>query len=46
MTLNDAPLPPDKAPYWIVFPYDKSPEIGDADHQSWSVWAVDKLTLK
>jgi hypothetical protein len=46
MSLNDAPLPADKAPYWIVFPYDKSPEIGDAAHQSWSAWAIDKLTLK
>jgi hypothetical protein len=44
--MNDAALPEDKAPYWIVFPYDRSPEMNDADHQSWSVWAVTKLTVQ
>jgi hypothetical protein len=44
--MNDAALPEDKAPFWIVFPYDRSPEMNDEDHQSWSVWAVTKLTVK
>jgi hypothetical protein len=44
--MNDAALPEDKAPYWIVFPYDRSPEMNDADHQSWSAWAVAKLTVQ
>jgi hypothetical protein len=45
-SMNDAPLPEDKAPFWILFPYDRSPEMNDADHQSWSAWAVTKLTVK
>jgi hypothetical protein len=44
--MDGAPLPEKKAPYWIVFPYDQSPEINDKDHQDWSVWAVTKLTVK
>lgn len=45
-SMNGEKLPRDKAPYWIVFPYDRSPEMNDEDHQSWSVWAVSKLTVK
>jgi len=45
-TMNGEPLPEDKAPYWIIFPYDQSPEINDTDHQDWSVWAVSKLTVQ
>jgi hypothetical protein len=44
--MNGAPLPEEKAPYWIVFPYDESPEINDKDHQDWSVWAATKLTVQ
>jgi hypothetical protein len=44
--VNDAPLPADKAPHWIVFPYDQGPEINDEDHESWSVWKVTTLTVK
>ena len=44
--MNDEPLPEEKAPFWIVFPYDRSPEMNDADHQSWSVWAVTKLIVE
>jgi hypothetical protein len=46
LSMNDAPLPEDKAPFWIVFPYDESPDMNDEAHQSWSVWAVSKLTVK
>jgi hypothetical protein len=45
-TMNGTPLPEDKAPYWIVFHYDRSPEMNDEEHQAWSVWAVTKLTIK
>jgi hypothetical protein len=45
-SMNDAPLPADKAPFWIIFPYDRAPEMNDEQHQSWSVWAVTKLTVK
>ena len=45
-SMNDAPLSADKAPYWIIFPYDRAPEMNDEQHQSWSVWAVTKLTVK
>jgi len=44
--MNDGALPEDKAPFWIVFPYDRSPEMNDEAHQSWSVWAVKSLTVK
>jgi hypothetical protein len=46
MDMNDAPLPGDKTPFWIIFPYDRAPEMNDQQHQSWSVWAVTKLTVK
>ena len=46
LSMNDAPLPADKAPFWIVFPYDQSPEMSDEAHQSWSAWAVKVLTIK
>lgn len=45
-SLNDAPLPEDRAPYWIIFPYDQAPELSDEDHESWSVWKVKSLTVK
>ena len=46
LSMNDAPLPADKAPFWIVFPYDQSPEMSDEAHQSYSAWAVKALTIK
>jgi len=45
-TIDDKPLPEDKAPYWIIFPYDQSPAMNDEEHQSWSVWELTKLTIK
>jgi hypothetical protein len=45
-SMNDQPLPEGKAPYWVIFPYDQSPEMGDEDHASWSVWQVKSLTVK
>ncbi len=44
--MDGVPLPEDKAPYWIVFPYDQSPEMNDKDHQDWSVWALEKMTVQ
>ena len=46
LSMNDAPLPADKAPFWIVFPYDQSPELNDEAHHSYSAWAVKALTIK
>ena len=43
--MNDEPLPEDKAPFWIVFPYDRSPDINHSDHYDWSVWALTKLDV-
>lgn len=43
-SLNGEPLPEGKAPYWVIFPYDRSP--GDPDQESWSVWQVKSLTVK
>lgn len=45
-SMDDEPLPEDQAPYWIIFPYDRSPEMADADHASWSVWQVAKIGLE
>jgi hypothetical protein len=45
-SMNDAPLPEEKAPYWIVFDYDSAPEMLDDEHRSWSIWQVTKLTVK
>lgn len=44
--VNDKPLAAYKGPFWIVFPYDRSPELGDKQHQDWSLWGVTKLTVK
>jgi hypothetical protein len=45
-SMNDAPLAAEKAPFWIIFPYDRAPEMNDEQHQSWSVWGVTKLTVR
>jgi hypothetical protein len=45
-TMNGAPLPDYKAPFWIIVPYDRSEEMRDQAHQSWSVWQVTKLTIR
>jgi hypothetical protein len=45
-SMDDQDLPEKQAPYWIIFPYDESPEMADADHASWSVWAVGKMSIE
>ncbi len=44
-TMDDQPLPQDKAPYWVIFNYDQSPEMDDQNHRDWSIWAISKITL-
>jgi hypothetical protein len=46
VSMDDGPLPEDKAPYWLIFPYDQSPEMNDKQHQDWSIWAIEKIELE
>jgi hypothetical protein len=43
--MDDQPLPADKAPYWVIFNYDQSPEMNDQNHRDWSIWAISKISL-
>ena len=45
-SMDDGPVPEDKAPYWLIFPYDQSPEMNDKQHQDWSIWAIEKIELE
>lgn len=42
---NDAALPADKGPLWIVFPYDSDPKLLEDRFQSASIWNLISLTI-
>lgn len=42
---NDAALPADKGPLWIVFPYDNDPKLLEDRFQSASIWNLASLTI-
>lgn len=46
LTMNGAPLPPDRGPFWIIFPYDRSADLKDKQHELWSASSVTKLTVR
>lgn len=42
---NDAALPADKGPLWIVFPYDSDPRLLEDRFQSASIWNLMALSI-
>lgn len=36
----------DKGPLWIIYPWDKHPELRDEIHHSRSIWQLKRLTVK
>lgn len=42
---NDAALPDDKGPLWIVFPYDNDPKLLEDRFQSASIWNLSSLSI-
>jgi hypothetical protein len=44
-SMNGAPLPADKGPLWIVYPYDLAPEFNTDDTISRSIWQLQQIEL-
>lgn len=46
-SINGKTLPADKAPLWVIYPFDQHPaELNNSDTLSKSAWAVKGLTVQ
>ena len=47
ITMNGQPLPTDKfGPFWVIYQYDKDPQLTDQAHKDRSIWQLKSLVVK